>query len=198
MAKLHNYMKYIKEPKQVVALHLSDDVSETSTELQSIGCWQKIGTMLETVSQLLESSRPGSKFPLFHRIGGEIPISRLEVSLFENELKSIKTELKKLPVSETRMVRFTRKGKAEITKIDEKKLATHKGVYVLDEDKDASNLYESFRPVVDMHNKLCRQAKKKDIGLTWRNLEKKELVAQKPKAKTQKLKAMSMGASSSN
>jgi len=196
MAKLHNYMKYINEPKKAVALHLSDDISEYSTDIQIIGCWQKIGTLLETISQLLESSRPGSKFPLFHRIGGEIPISRLEVSLFENELKSIKSELKKRPLSETRVVRFTRKGKAEITIIDSKKLEGFKGTYVADDEVKATNLYESFRLVVDMHNKLCRQAKKKNVGLTWRVMENKEVVAsdKKTRHKTQKLKAMAAGA----
>ena len=114
MAKLHNYLKFIKETKKVVAVHLSDDLSEISLISQSIGDWQTIGTVLETVSQLLENTRPGSKFPLFHRIGGEIPISRLEVTLFEGELKTIKSELKKLQISQTRIVRFTRKGKVAL------------------------------------------------------------------------------------
>jgi len=199
MAKLHNYMKYVNEPKKVVALHLSDDNTEQSTELQNIGCWQKIGTVLETISQLLETSRPGSKFPLFHRIGGEIPISRLEVSLFENELKSIKTELKKLPLSDTRNVRFTRKGKAEIKVLDDKKLSEFKGTYHEGDDSTAAkNLYESFKPVVDMHSKFCRQAKKKDIGLTWRILDKRDIVetkAKKAKGKSSTpLKSLAAGA----
>jgi len=174
MAKIHNYTKYVKEPDKVVMVRLSDDETSDNLMDQCNGCWQAIGSTMETISQNLENSRPGSKFPLFHRIGSETPISRLEVSLFENELKTIRKELKKLPLSDSRLVIFKKNGKAVVRQISDEQLSEFKGYYS-PESKPASNLYESFRLPIDLHARMCRQARKKETGLAWNVVSIKEV-----------------------
>lgn len=175
MAKVHTYTKFVEEPNKVVTVHLaSEDEPGSFSENQASGNWKELGSCVETISQTLENSRPGSKFPLFHRIGGETPISKLEVDLLAGELNKIKTALKKLPLSESRVVRF-RKGKADVKQVNEKDLANFRGTFQSKEDPIAKNLYESFKKPIDLHLKMCKEAKKASTGLHWRVVESRKV-----------------------
>lgn len=165
MAKAHLYMKYSMAPDKVVTVRLANDISEEYPPERCNGCWESIGSTVETISQTLENSKPGSKFPLFHRIGGETPISILEVSLFEKELERIREELKKLPLSESRLVKF-KNGKAQVSQITSRELKSHNGCYC--NGTKAKNLYESFKSPIDIHMEMCKLAKKTGTGLSWK------------------------------
>jgi hypothetical protein len=182
MAKMHAYTKFLEHPGKIVALSLSDDESEQFTEEQSNGSWRQISCVVETISQTLENSRPGSKFPLFHRIGGEVPVSTLEVDLLEAELDRIKSGLVKLPLSESRLVKF-KNGKANVRTITPAELKNFKGAYSSKEAPAAKNLYESVRPMIDLHKKMCKVAKKSKTGLKWHIVDLKSIKKTKSKKK---------------